>query len=111
MSHYWVGKLCFDASRNPALIEEYKSDPEAVLNRYHFTDEERKKLQEQDAAFFYQLGINPYLVGRIGPFMQLERPGMTKSLRTAGPHPLLSDIVAFPGPAKDGKYLIRNEDL
>lgn len=111
MSHYWVGKLCFDASRNPALIEEFKADPDTVMSRYHFTDEEKKKLREQDAAFFYQLGINPYLVGRIGPFMELERMDFYKSLKTAGAHPLLADIVAFPGPAKDGKYLIRNEDL
>jgi len=118
MSHYWVGKLCFDATRNPALVEEYKKDPEALLNRYRFTEEEKQRLRDCDAPYFYQLGINPYLVGRIGSFMEFNmgdmgsgRMAFYKALQPAGAHPLLP-FVSFPGPAPlAGKYLIRDEDL
>jgi len=110
MSVYLVGKLCYDASRDPAVVEAFKADPDGMMERYGLTEEEKERMRSHDIIYFYELGLNPYLVGRIGQFMGMGRPAYWQALAGAKPHPMFT-TVSFPGPAKNGKYIIRNEDI
>lgn len=110
MSAYWVGKLCYDANRNPALLDDFRKDPETVMGRYHFSEEEKERMRQRDLPYFYRLGVNPYLIGRLGSFMEMDRPAYRQAILEAGAHPFLP-TVSFPGPAKGGKYLVREQDL
>ncbi len=106
MSHVEVGQLVFDSRHDPGLEEAWRADPDAVMERYGFTDEEREAIRAKNIQFFYELGVNPYLIGRVGQLMGLGQTEVRAALADAAPHPLLP-TVWFPGPARNGDYLIR----
>jgi hypothetical protein len=113
---YRAGKLFFDMNRNPQLHARYQADREAVMAEYRLPEDEKQAIRDGNTIALYEMGINPYLmVGSarflgIGNDMRSLVTDFTKSLEGAGPSPVI-DSVANPGPPKNGKWLIRDEDL
>ena len=98
MSAYEVGKLFFDMKHHPELAEEFRGNPEAVMSRYGFTEEEKAAIRRKDVKFIYRLGVNPYLVlGWSGP-LGIDRSELLLSIADAGPHPT-ERTTSYPGPS------------
>lgn len=110
MSLYWTGKLGFDLRRNPELLQQFRADPETTLDRYHFTAEEREAIQRKDIRYFYELGVNPFLIGRLAQFLGLEQSQVRAAIVEAKPHPA-SPTVLFPGAPIAGKFLVRDAEV
>jgi hypothetical protein len=110
MSLYWTGKLGFDLRRSPELSDGFRADPESVLDRYHFTNEEKDAVRNKDIKFFYEQGVNPFLIGRLAQFLGLDQSQVRAAIADAKPHPA-SPTVVFPGPPREGKLLVRDADV
>ena len=76
MDGYWVGKLLFDANRDPeqALVEEFNASPEAVIARYPLSPRAAQALRDRDLRAIYELGVHPLLV-RMGSMALFGRIG------------------------------------
>lgn len=108
MSAYQVGKLVFDLNRQPALVEQFQKDPEPFLERYRLSEDAKKAIRERNLRFFYDLGVNPYLVMGMGRLLKIDNRDYIAAIAGAQPHRNLK-TVSFPGPATGGDYLIREE--
>jgi len=113
---YRAGKLFFDMNRNPQLFARYQADREAVMGEYRLPEDEKQAIRDGNTIALYEMGINPYLMVSSARFLGQSSDmaslvtDFTKSLEGAGPSPVI-DSVANPGPPKNGKWLIRDEDL
>jgi predicted ATPase len=78
MSTYYVDKFLYTTDRDPDLLEQYKSEPAAYLQRWEreigprlsaaettswlsFTDQERTALIEHDYVTLFELGAHFFL--------------------------------------------------
>lgn len=78
MSKYYVNKFLFTTDRDPELLQQYKTDPAAYLDRWEkeigprlsaaettswlaFTVQERKALIEHDYVTLFELGAHFFL--------------------------------------------------
>jgi len=117
---YRSGKLFFDLSKNMQLMGRWMNEREAVMDEYKLTDQEKEAVRNKDSRALYDLGMNPYLLigaarflgigdpaGGPGAFMDAMRNQTTGTGRARD----YVNSVYFPGPAKDGKYLVRNSDV
>lgn len=59
MSAYHLTKLAWDLEHVDGLLERFGEDPDAVLDGYRLTDDERRAVQQRDAAALLPTGINP----------------------------------------------------
>ena len=64
MDGYWLGKLFFEANRDPehALVKEFGADPEAVIARYPLSERAAQALRDRDLRAIYECGVHPLLV-------------------------------------------------
>ncbi len=62
MSLYQVNKLLRDLNRSGELVQKYQSDPEAVLQNYDLTPEEREAVKNWQVRKLYEMGANPLLL-------------------------------------------------
>lgn len=98
MGAYEVGKVLFDMKHDRGLAEEFRTNPDAVMERYRFTDAEKDAIRSGDVKFIYQLGVNPYLVlGWCEP-LSVGRREFLERLADAGSHPT-ERTTAYPGPS------------
>lgn len=61
MTDYWLSKLLYDLHQSAPMIDEYRTDRDAVLDRYPLTPEVRAALLANDVAFI-AARVNPYLL-------------------------------------------------
>jgi hypothetical protein len=59
---YAVHKLLWDVRREPALADRFRADPDALLDDYGLTGEERNAMRSLDVKSLYDAGANPYLL-------------------------------------------------
>lgn len=62
MSGYQVGKLLFDMSHSPELVEKFQTDLDACLERYNLSPEEREAIQQRDLKYLYEIGVHPMVM-------------------------------------------------
>jgi hypothetical protein len=79
VSRYYVDKFLFRVDRDPILLAEYKRRPREFVSEWelgmgrqlneterssalHFTDEERRALEDRDIAALYAVGAHPFLL-------------------------------------------------
>ena len=62
MSVYRVNKLLFDLQMQPSVQEEFKSNFDALADRYRLTPEEARAVREVDATVLSRMGVQPYLL-------------------------------------------------
>jgi Aromatic-ring-opening dioxygenase LigAB, LigA subunit len=59
---YAVHKLLWDVRREPAVAARFRADPDALLDDYGLTGEERDAMRSLDVQSLYDAGANPYLL-------------------------------------------------
>jgi hypothetical protein len=62
MSLYQVNKLLRDMNCSSALVQRYRTEPEAVLQQYTLTPEEQDAILGGQVRKLYDMGANPLLV-------------------------------------------------
>ncbi len=62
MSRYQVDKLLRDLRREPELAARFRTDAEAVLDRYRLDSIERDLLRRWAIRELYDRGVNPLLL-------------------------------------------------
>ena len=60
MRDYWLSKLFFDL-QSPALAQQFRVDPEAILKNYPLEEPVKRAVLEHDAPFLAQR-TNAYLL-------------------------------------------------
>jgi hypothetical protein len=70
MSIISVNHFCRDITRNPALREAVRRDPEGEVAKYPraLTDAERAALLAGDVGTLYQMGVNAYVMGYLARY-------------------------------------------
>jgi hypothetical protein len=59
---YAVQKLLWDVRREPAVADRFRAEPDALLDDYGLTGEERDAMRSLDLKRLYDAGANPYLL-------------------------------------------------
>lgn len=62
MSLYQVNKLLRDMNCSMELAQRCQSEPEAVLQQYELTTEEREAIEGWQVRKLYDMGANPFLL-------------------------------------------------
>jgi hypothetical protein len=62
MSRYQVDKLLRDIRREPELASQFRTDADAVLDRYRLDAVERDLLKRWKIRELYDRGVNPLLL-------------------------------------------------
>ena len=65
VTHELVQDLKWDAT----LRDEFERDAKAVLDRYRFSPDERRALDDGDFKALYDMGLHPYLGGQLARLM------------------------------------------
>jgi hypothetical protein len=65
MSVYQVNKLLYLTDNNAAFRERIKTEPEAVLNEFRLTNEERDALTSGAVGKLYQMGVHTFLLNHM----------------------------------------------
>lgn len=97
MGSYEVGKLFYEVGRNPQMMGQFKENPEALMERFHLTEEDKKAVRDKDVKYLYKAGVNPYLLIGSARLMGLDMGQFFGEIAGVGPHPDLK-TVSFPGP-------------
>jgi hypothetical protein len=62
MSILAVNRIALDLEHRMGLIDEYRSDPQSVLDRYRLSSEEREAVVRLDAQYLLDAGVNPIVI-------------------------------------------------
>ena len=65
MSVYQVNKLLYLTDNNAAFRDRIKTEPEAVLNEFRLTNEERDALTSGAVGKLYQMGVHTFLLNHM----------------------------------------------
>lgn len=62
MSLYQVNKVLRDMNCSATLVKRYQTEPEALLQQYDLTPEERSAITGGKVRTLYDMGANPLLI-------------------------------------------------
>lgn len=62
MTMYDLQRLLWDIRKKPTLAVRFRENPQAVLNEYGISDQERTAMTALDFKTLYERGANPYLL-------------------------------------------------
>lgn len=62
MSLYQVNKVLRDMNCSAALVQRYRAEPDALLQQYDLTSEERTAIKGGQVRKLYDMGANPLLI-------------------------------------------------
>ena len=65
MSVYQINKLLYLTDNDPALRKRMKEEPEAALNEFKLTAEEREALKSGAVGKLYQMGVHTFLLNHL----------------------------------------------
>jgi hypothetical protein len=100
MSLYQLQKFLYDINRDPSAQGKYRTDAQALLDRYELTGEERSALAAGDIGLIYVLGANGQLLMHYAAFLGLSWPAYIQAMR---------DGVARHGPVRAGVYAMTTQ--
>lgn len=95
MSLYQVQKFLYELNRDEAAQAAYRADPDAALDRYELTDEERTALAEGDIGLLYVLGVNGQILMHYAAYLGIAWFDYLDLMRQG---------VSRHGPVRDGVY-------
>lgn len=95
MSLYQLQKFLFELNRDETVQAAYRADPDAVLDRYELTDEERTALAEGDIGLLYVLGVNGQILMHYAAYLGIAWFDYLDLMRQG---------VSRHGPVRDGVY-------
>lgn len=100
MSLYQLQKFLYDINREPRVQQEYRTDNQALLQRYELTDEERGALQRGDIGLAYVLGANGQLLMHFAAFLGMPWAEYLQAMRAG---------VMRHGPVRAGVYAMTTQ--
>jgi hypothetical protein len=100
MSLYQMQKFLFDINRDRSVQAQFRDRPQAVLERYQLTDEERGALAAGDIGLTYVLGANGQLLMHFAAFMGMPWIDYLAAMRAG---------VSKHGPVRAGIYHMTTE--
>lgn len=62
MSRYATSVVMWDVTRDGALAEQFRTEPDAVLKDRDLTEEEHAALAAKDVRALFELGIHPFVL-------------------------------------------------
>jgi hypothetical protein len=65
MSVFQVNKLLYRTDNDPAFRKRIMEEPQAVLNEFRLTDEERSALTSGAVGKLYQMGVHTFLLNHL----------------------------------------------
>jgi hypothetical protein len=68
VSVYQVNKLLYMTDNDPAFRKRMKEEPEAVLNEFRITQEERDALTSGAVGKLYQMGVHTFLLNHLSRY-------------------------------------------
>ncbi len=95
MSLYYVQKLLYRLNREAELRQRFVSDPEAVLEGFELTAEERDAVLGPDIGLLYVLGVNGQLLMHYAAWRGFEWNAYIEAMRQG---------VCRYGPVRAGTY-------
>jgi hypothetical protein len=95
MSLYQLSKLLYTLNRDEGAKQRFRDTPEALLDDYRLTAEERLALLEPDIGLLYVLGVNGQLLMHFAALCQIEWSDYLQQMR---------DGVKRHGPVRAGIY-------
>ncbi len=95
MSLYAMQKFLYHLNRDAGVQTRFKTDQEALLGEYPFTDEERSAIASGDVGLIYVLGANGQLLMHFAAYLGMPWPDYIASMREG---------VAKHGPVRAGVY-------
>jgi Aromatic-ring-opening dioxygenase LigAB, LigA subunit len=81
MSLYQLQKFLYEINRDPAVQRDYRTDLQALLERYELTAEERSAIAEGNIGLIYVLGANGQLLMHYAAFLGLSWPQYLQAMR------------------------------
>jgi hypothetical protein len=86
MSLYQLSKVIYQLNRDETLVGKFKQNPQAVVDEYDLTPEEREALLQPDIGLLYVLGVNGQILMHYAAlweipwaeYLQLMRDGIKK---------------------------------
>ena len=95
MSLYYVQKFLYQLNRDEAAQAAHRDDPEASLEGYELTDEEREALLGPDIGLLFHFGVNGQILMHFAAFHQIEWADYLQRMR---------DGIETHGPVREGVY-------
>jgi hypothetical protein len=95
MSLYQMQKFLFDINRDRDLQRQFREGPQAVLNRYDLSGEERHALESGDIGLIYVLGANGQLLMHYAALLGMPWADYIAAMRSG---------VSRHGPVRAGVY-------
>jgi len=95
MSLYQVQKFLYHLNRDDTLKGDFKADPEAALEIYDLTDEERRALIAGDIGLLYVFGVNGQILMHFAAYLGIEWFDYLDLMRAG---------IATHGPVRAGVY-------
>ncbi len=100
MSLYQLQKFLYDINRDPSVQQQYRSEPERLLDRYELTAEERGAIARGDVGLIYVLGANGQLLMHFAALLGMPWAAYIQAMR---------DGVAKHGPVRAGVYTMTTQ--
>ncbi|HEX2139397.1 MAG TPA: hypothetical protein VHG33_06770 [Woeseiaceae bacterium] len=95
MSLYQVQKFLYALNRDAGVQEQFRENPEQLLEHYDLTGEEREALAGGDIGLLYVLGVNGQILMHYAAFLGIEWFDYLELMR---------DGVRRHGPVRAGVY-------
>ena len=95
MSLYQLSKFLYEINRDPAIQARFRAEPEAALEGYDLTDEERGAILKPDIGLLYVLGVNGQILMHYAAFHGIEWSDYLQRMR---------DGIKEHGPVRAGLY-------
>jgi hypothetical protein len=100
MSLYQLQKFLYDINRDPSVQQQYRSEPQRLLDRYELTAEERGAIARGDVGLIYVLGANGQLLMHFAAFLGMPWAAYIQAMR---------DGIAKHGPVRAGVYTMTTQ--
>ena len=100
MSLYALQKLMYHLNRDPRVRDRLRDEPEALLDEYELTADERAAIEAKDVGLLYVLGVNGQLLMHYAAFIGLKWPDYLQAMR---------DGVTHHGPVRAGIYAMTTD--
>ena len=95
MSLYQLSKFLYEINRDSAMQARFRADPEAALEGYELTGEERGAVLKPDIGLLYVLGVNGQILMHYAAFHGIEWSDYLQRMR---------DGIKEHGPVRAGLY-------
>jgi len=88
MSVYQINKILYQTDNDPAFRKRIMEEPDAVLNEFRLSEEERVALTSGAVGKLYQMGVHTFLLNHLYRYelFGINRDNYLKRIREGMPY-------------------------